>query len=243
MTRHAGDRPASGRRGAITAWASLVVALGALGVLAVLVAPLLFPGAAPGTWAAPASPATAFPPAMAQDAAAELAQAGAGDAASDPVPDRPPVPGQPIGLSIPAVGLSTAVRAMDVAPGGVVDPPGPTFAYWLSAYGVAGPAAGNTVYIAGHTFRGGGAVFNPLLDVPNEQSAVAAGDAIAVETPEAVYDYVVTDVQRYDKASVDQQSELWEQVPGRLVLVTCFQYDDSQASTQNLVIFARLAGS
>ncbi len=236
--------PHRGRRSntSLPSWVGLGVFLVSLATAAILVLPL---GLTSGSTTAAQPSGVAFPPADSEPGA--VGAVPQGDSVDDSrgneadAPDAaPPIPGQPVALSIPSVGLTTSVRSMTVEPGGSVDPPGPRYAYWLAPYGTAGPQATNTVYIAGHTFRRGGAVFNPLLDVAHEQSAVTVGAEIEIQTQEGVYSYTVTAVERYDKVSVDQQSELWKQVPGRLVIVTCFQYDSGQASTQNLVVFAQL---
>jgi sortase (surface protein transpeptidase) len=172
--------------------------------------------------------------AIAEDAAAEqqVAEQNGGV-----IPD--PVPGEPLHLAIPAVGLDVDVLSMSVPESRELDPPGPYRAYWISDYGTAGAASTNTTYIAGHTYRDGSAVFNPLLDVPQSAGAVHAGDQIAVTTPEGEVDYTITSTELYDKVSVEQQDELWKQVPGRLVVVTCFQYNGGTSSSQNFVVYAQ----
>jgi hypothetical protein len=151
------------------------------------------------------------------------------------------LPGQPLHVSIPAVGLDAAVATMTITPGEAVDPPTPGSAYWLSNYGTAGPGSTNTTYIAGHTYRGRGrAVFNPLLDVPHSSYTVHAGDAIVLTTATGTFDYTITATDLYDKISVQQQTELWKRVPGRLVLVTCFQYNGGTSSQQNFVVYAQI---
>jgi sortase (surface protein transpeptidase) len=154
---------------------------------------------------------------------------------------RPPLPAQPTRLSVPAVGLDATVGAMSVAAGGSVDPPTPGSAYWLSGSSVAGPTSTGTTYLAGHTYRGGGrAVFNPFLDIPHSRYTVHKGDRIVVGTPSGSWAYTVTDTELYLKTTVEQQTELWRNVPGRLVLVTCFQYDGGTSSQQNFVVYAQL---
>ncbi|WP_349864955.1 sortase domain-bontaining protein [Leifsonia sp. WHRI 6310E] len=155
-----------------------------------------------------------------------------------PEAPRPLVPGQPTRLAIPSIGLSVNVGRMFVADGGTVDPPTAGSAYWLAEYGAATADTGNTVYIAGHTYRGGDAAFNGLLDVPHSGYTVHPGDRIVVTVPEGDIDYVVDDTALYEKTDVAQQAELWKRVPGRLVLVTCFQYDGGTSSHQNFVVYA-----
>jgi hypothetical protein len=185
-----------------------------------------------GTWIPPVNEKAE---AIKEDAAAEQAVA---DQNGGVIPD--PVAGQPLHLSIAGVGLDVDVLPMSVPEDRELDPPGPYRAYWISDYGVAGPGSSNTTYIAGHTYRDGSAVFNPLLDVPESAGAVHAGDKIEVTTPAGPVNYTITSTELYDKVSVQQQAELWKQVPGRLVLVTCFQYNGGTSSSQNFVVYAQL---
>ncbi|WP_202565841.1 class F sortase [Agreia sp. COWG] len=179
--------------------------------------------------------------------AAAVAAAVAEDAAAEQIVEEQnggvapqPVAGQPLRIRIPAVGLDAEVRAMGVPESRELDPPGPYRAYWISDFGVAGAASTNTTYIAGHTYRDGSAVFNPLLDVPQSAGAVSAGESIVVTTPGGDASYTITSTELYDKSSIEQQTELWQQVPGRLVVVTCFQYNGGTSSTQNFVVYAQL---
>lgn len=155
---------------------------------------------------------------------------------------RPPITGQPLRLRIPAVGLDVTVGRMTVRAGGGVNPPTMGSAYWLTGYGVAGPTSTNTAYLAGHTCRGKGcdAAFSPVLDIPHNATTVHIGDQVIVTTPENDWTYTVTDTALYDKPSVPQQAEMWKAVPGRIVLVTCFQYAGGTSSQQNFVVYAQL---
>ncbi|HEY0259969.1 MAG TPA: class F sortase [Lacisediminihabitans sp.] len=213
-------------------WIYTVLALAAAAALAVFGIPLITGGHAivqlPGPPPAAGIPATVPPePAPGQPVSQKAV--------------TPPIAGQPLHLRIPAVGLDAVVGRMSARPGSTVDPPTPASAYWLSNYGVAGPAATNTVYIAGHTCRGRcSAVFSPLLDIPQSTTTVHPGEQIIVGTPEGDYTYTITDTELYEKVTVQQQSELWKIVPGRLVLVTCFQYNGGTSSQQNFVVYAQL---
>ncbi|WP_025157759.1 class F sortase [Leifsonia aquatica] len=220
------------RGGAVAQLAVLVlvfVALVAAG--ATLVAHTL--GSAAEAVGSAAASSAAAPRAVAEPAPGQTAApAGA------PPEERPLVPGQPTRVDIPSIGLSVNVGRMAVPAGGTVDPPTARSAYWLSEYGAATADTDNTVYIAGHTYRGGAAAFNPLLDVPHSSYTVHPGDHILVTVPEGRVDYVVDDTELYEKVDVAQQAELWKRVPGRLVLVTCFQYDGGTSSHQNFVVYA-----
>lgn len=152
-------------------------------------------------------------------------------------------PNQPTHLSMPALGLEVNVGQMSVPAGQAVDPPTMGSAYWLSEYGQAGPGP-RTAYIAGHTCRGDcSAAFSPFLDIPTSTYRVKKGDQVIVTTPTAVYAYTVTAVELYQKTTIQSQAELWRNVAGRLVLVTCFQYYGGTSSQQNLVIYTQLNGT
>jgi hypothetical protein len=156
-------------------------------------------------------------------------------------PAPPPVAGQPLTLSVPAVGLTTRIGSMRRPGSGTIDPPTSSIAYWISSYGTAGPASTNTVYIAGHTCRGKcHAVFSAFLNIPTSSTLVNKGDKVLVGTPEATYTYTVTDTALYEKTTLENQTELWKIIPGRLVLVTCFQYLGGTSSQQNFVVYAQL---
>lgn len=235
--RHRGHRAWSGRRARWSAWAGLALAIASLVAVAVLVVAALAPGGVTGV---PRAQSVIEPePGQPAPAPAQPQPAGA------PAPHRavapvPPVAGQPLRVRIPAIGFTATVGSMRVPANASIDPPTPGSAYWIANYGTAGPASDNTVYIAGHTYRGGHAVFNDLLDVPHSAVTVHPGDVVVVTTPEGDYTYAITDIERYDKVAIGDASELWKRVPGRLALITCFQYNGGHESHQNLVVYAQL---
>jgi hypothetical protein len=124
----------------------------------------------------------------------------------------------------------------------VIDPPTLTAAYWIEPYGdpVGSPdQADNTLYIAAHSDGSGDNGFDPLLSADHRTGAVGAGDVVEVETPTGTVTYTVERTQRYGKNELATADEVWEAVPGRLVLITCFQRADGRATTENFVVFAR----
>jgi len=153
-----------------------------------------------------------------------------------------PLPGQPLTLSVPAVGVSAQVGAMARPDSGAIDPPTSWKAYWISAYGQVGPTSDNTAYIAGHTCRGAGcqAVFQPFLDVPHSATTVHTGDQVIVTSPSGRWVYTVTGTEKYSKASIASDAKLWQKVAGRLVLICCFQYQGGTSSQQNYIVYAQL---
>ena len=138
---------------------------------------------------------------------------------------------------MPSLGLRSTVA--EVAPvGGVIDPPTLDRAYVIAPYGR--PGSDNTTYIAGHSWNRGDAVFNALLDVPTQQATLGVGETVVVTQDGQPYTYRVTSSRRYPKGTLAEQDEVWRRVPGRLVLITCFQRNDGAASRDNLVVVAEL---
>lgn len=230
------------RRDLISAVSLAVGIAAAASLVAVLLWPT-FTGARASAHTASAQPAlgageelvpTSQPP---EPSPGQSVRAASSRAASVPVK-----PNQPTHVSVPAVGLSVNVGQMSVPAGAAVDPPTMGSAYWLSNYGQAG-ASTRTAYIAGHTCRGAcSAAFSPFLNITNSTYRVHKGDKVIVTTPSATYDYTVTDVELYQKTTIKSESELWKNIPGRLVLVTCFQYYGGTSSQQNLVVYTQLNG-
>jgi len=159
----------------------------------------------------------------------------------------PPAPGPvqvaaPVRVEVPSVDL-----AVDVVPatpdGGELDPPTLGEAYWIETYGAPGTDSDNTVYLAGHSFDRGAAAFNPLFDRDAQVALVQPGAEVVVTTAAGRLTYAVQSTHRYPKGTLADEDEVWRIVPGRLVLITCFQRNDGGASRDNLVVYADLVGS
>lgn len=224
---------------ALLAGASALVAVGTGTVLA------LTGDADGGSGAAAPGP----PPASSTAPTPAPSAAGPAVTPTDPAPSAVPEPqtasappGATTGvrLRVPSVGLDLPVLPMEPEDG-VIDPPTLGEAYWIDPYGdPVGSAeqAQNTLYITGHSWARGDAAFNPLLDRAQQRGAVEAGDVVTVATPGGSVDYTVESTRRYAKGELPGAGEVWDVVPGRLVLITCFQRDDGQASTENFVVVA-----
>lgn len=150
-----------------------------------------------------------------------------------------PTPSSDVHVAVPELGMDLPVLPLTPR-GGAINPPTLTAAYWIEPYGdpvgVAGEAD-NTLYLAAHSTNTGKYGFDPLLDAQGD-STLAAGDVVEVSTPEGTVAYTVERTQRYDKDELPDAAEVWEAVPGRLVLITCTQ-EDGGRSTENLVVVAR----
>ena len=147
------------------------------------------------------------------------------------LPRRDPAAGVPLGLVVRQLGVDAPVIAI-TAPGGVLTPPGdPRTLGWWSDGAVAGAARGS-VLITGHTVHTGGGAFDDL-------ETLQPGDGVQVRTARGLVDFAVTGVRIYRKASLARHAEsVFDQsVPGRLVLVTCEDWNGT-TYLSNAVVFA-----
>lgn len=133
-----------------------------------------------------------------------------------------PAAAAPIRLSIKAADIDIKVLPLtpsedELATQSLV-PPLTLDAYWLTAYGVPGAGSSNTTYIAGHSWDGKEAPFNRLSD----RSLVGA--PVTVTTATGPLRYVVDSVTTHEKNSL-KDSEIWNVVPNRVVLISCYTED------------------
>jgi len=183
---------------------------------------------APATISTVAAPPAEEPP-PAEDAQPALPTTGA----------ALPTPSSDVHVVVPTLGMDLPVLPLTPR-GGAINPPTLTAAYWIEPYGDPVGAAGeadNTLYLAAHSTNTGRYGFDPLLDSDGD-STLDAGDVVEVSTSGGTVAYTVERTQRYDKDELPDAAEVWEAVPGRLVLITCTQ-EDGGRSTENLVVVAR----
>ncbi|MDR2997075.1 MAG: class F sortase [Microbacterium sp.] len=142
-----------------------------------------------------------------------------------------------IRLKVPAATLDVPVGALNEV-NGVMDPPGFASAYLVRNYGAnLAHATTGTVFVVMHSCRGGAVCpGNYLIDVAAGTTAVPNGTDVYLDG----LHYRVTGWQKVDKPKVGAVAEIWENVPGRLVLLTCLQNKRQTASTQNMVVIAQL---
>jgi hypothetical protein len=143
--------------------------------------------------------------------------AGAPPPAADP--KHPAHMGSPpLRITYPAIGMDQGVLplAPDPAARASIVPPMTTDAYWLSPYG--SPGSADTTYIIGHSWEGGDTAFNHL------SSTAKRGDAIVITTAAGASRYSVTAVSTERKDTL-KDSSIWNKVPGRLILVSCYTAD------------------
>lgn len=177
---------------------------------------------APGAVAAPAEPFVVGP-------SIELHPAASGTAARAPTAD--PARGVPLRLVVRSLRIDVPVVPID-APGGVLVPPSnpQTVGWWRS--GAKPGAAHGSALITGHTVSTGGGAFDDL-------ETLRRGDLLSVSTTHGRIGYRVTGVTVYRKASLaeDARRVFSQSVPGRLVLITCEDWNGA-VYLSNAVVFA-----
>jgi hypothetical protein len=182
--------------------------------------------AAPAGEAAPAAespePSAPTPAGSASPAARPTAAAGkTGKAAA--IAGVPARPGSaPQRIIYPAIGMDVAVQPLkpsssDVESQSIV-PPETLDGYWLTPYGMPGSGSRNTTYVVGHSWEGLDAPFNRL------STRARRGDVFTVYTAAGQLNYRVDSVTTYTKSTL-KDSPIWNVVPNRLVLISCYTED------------------
>jgi LPXTG-site transpeptidase (sortase) family protein len=150
-------------------------------------------------------------------------------------PARPrPAPGVPLRLIVPSLHVDAPVIPIG-APGGVLLPPGdPQTLGWWSAGARPGAATGGAL-ITGHTVHTGGGAFDDL-------DTMDTGDLVRVRTPGGVLEYAVSQVTVYRKATLARDAErvFSQSVPGRLVLITCEDWNGTGYDSNAVVVANRV---
>jgi LPXTG-site transpeptidase (sortase) family protein len=150
-------------------------------------------------------------------------------------PKRPrphPARGIPRRIVAPRLGVDAPVTGVAAAPGGVLVPPDdPTVLGWWRDGARPGAVRGAAL-IAGHTVSSGGGAFDDL-------ETLRVGDRVTVRTGRGAIGYRVTGVTVYRKAALTRDAErvFSQSIPGRLVLITCEEWDGSRYLS-NAVVFA-----
>jgi LPXTG-site transpeptidase (sortase) family protein len=152
-------------------------------------------------------------------------------AVEPPKPSRLPAAGRPAKVVLPTLDVTAPVVPIG-APGRVLTPPGdPKTLGWWRDGAVPGAAHGGSL-ITGHTVHTGGGALDDL-----EQ--LRRGDPVTVRTSQGTIRYVVTATTVYRKATLAKDAErVFRQTgPGRLVLITCEDWNGS-TYLSNVVVFA-----
>jgi hypothetical protein len=133
-----------------------------------------------------------------------------------------PAASAPIRILYPAAAIDTAVHPLEPdtseEASRTVVPPATMDGYWLTPFGTPGIGSGNTTYILGHSWMDRDAPFNHL------STRATVGDKFDVTTATGNIHYRVDSVTTYLKASL-KDSPIWDMVPNRVVLVSCYTDD------------------
>ena len=139
--------------------------------------------------------------------------------------------GVPRRLVVPQLGVDVPVVPIEAA-GGVLRPPDdPQVLGWWRGGAEPGAARGSAL-ITGHTVSTGGGAFDDL-------ETLRRGEPVRVRTPAGLVDYEVASVTIYRKAALARHAArvFSQTVPGRLVLITCEDWNGT-AYESNAVVTA-----
>ncbi|WP_457964430.1 class F sortase [Arthrobacter sp. D1-29] len=141
-----------------------------------------------------------------------------------PAPAGPVLPdaSAPVRIQYAAAAIDTAVHPLEpdnsAMASQTIVPPTTMDGYWLMPFGAPGNGSTNTTYIIGHSWEGRDAPFNHL------SSDAAVGDEFDVVTGNGTIRYRVDSVTTYVKAAL-KDSPIWDMVPNRIVLISCYTED------------------
>lgn len=143
---------------------------------------------------------------------------------------RDPEAGRPVRVSIPSLGVTAPVIPIAAA-SGVLEPPNDPYVWgWWSNGAEAGSATGSTL-ITGHTVHNGPAPMNHL-------DKIQLGARVNVTTNHGSIPYRVIMVRIFRKASLARSAGtvFSQDVPGRLVLITCDDWNGTEYLSNAVVI-------
>ncbi|MFT8988295.1 MAG: hypothetical protein ABF966_08695 [Bifidobacterium psychraerophilum] len=141
-----------------------------------------------------------------------------------------------IHLTVPSVGLDVPVGSLSEV-NGQITPPGFTSAYIVRNRGAGNlqEASKHTLFVVTHSVNHGQAPGNYLINVADGRPTVAVGEQIHLGTLK----YQISGTTTILKSELGGTSSVWEDSPGRLVLITCLQREHGK-SLKNVVITAEI---
>lgn len=148
-----------------------------------------------------------------------------------PVLSAPKQGWEPRRVIVPALGISAPVVPISTDGARLVPPDDPqTLGWWRE--GARPGADRGSALVTGHTVRAGGGALDDL-------ERVRPGEAVVVRTDHGAIDYVVSSVRVVDKDVVAERAESMfsQEVDGRLVLLTCEDWD-GEGFLSNVVVIA-----
>lgn len=152
----------------------------------------------------------------------------------EPAPPEPrphPATGAPTRLVVPTLGIDAPVIRAYVSDGTLWPPDDPQSLGWWADGARPGAVRGGAL-ITGHSVSTGGGAFDDL-------ETLRRGDRVRVRTHRGVIAYTVTGVTIYKKGALakDAQRVFSQTGPGRLVLITCEDFNGEYWES-NAIVFA-----
>ncbi len=144
--------------------------------------------------------------------------------------------GRPVHLDIPALEVAADVVPVATTGSELVPPSDPQLLGWWADGAEPGALTG-TALLSGHTVSTGGGA----LDLLHE---LRPADRLTVRTTEGRIHYEVVRVAVYSKPALSRAADrvFSQVVPGRLVLVTCTDYNGSEYLSNTVVVAAPTDG-
>lgn len=190
------------------------------------------PGSPPATAVAPSLAATGWPTSGPAESAGRAktpatvpAPVAAPASTTQATADQPsvlPPAAAPLRITYPAAGMDVVVHPLEPSRAEVesqaIVPPVSLDGYWVTDFGTPGAGSSNTTYIMGHSWEGRDAPFNRL------SSSAEPGDTFDVTTATGKIRYLVDAISTEDKSSL-KDHEIWQVVPHRIVLISCYTED------------------
>lgn len=142
-----------------------------------------------------------------------------------------PATGEPVWIRVPDLDVSVPVVGIGLDGGGSLVPPSdPRVLGWWRDGAEPGALLGAAV-VTGHTVSTGGGALDHL-------DTLERGSEVVVRTARGAVRYEVADVARYAKTTLADVSErvFAQDVPGRLVLVTCTGFDGVEYVANTVVV-------
>jgi LPXTG-site transpeptidase (sortase) family protein len=138
--------------------------------------------------------------------------------------------GVPTRLVVPALHIDAPVVRIGVTDGTLIPPDDPQVLGWWQDGAVPGARTGSAL-ITGHTVHTGGGAMDHL-------ETLRDGDRVTVRTHRGDVDYRVRGVTVYRKATLakDAARIFSQERPGRLVLITCEDWDGTRYLSNAVVV-------
>ena len=140
------------------------------------------------------------------------------------------------GFVVPSLDIHVSVGSINSVDG-VMNPPNYTSVFLIrnQSAGSLDRAAEGTIFMVTHAVYGGRAPGNLLQS--RQQTLLKPGDEILVNGVK----YLFTEARIIPKTELGNHADLWENQPGRLIIVTCQVRAEGGIAINNMVLIAHLA--